>query len=74
MREYDVTALTSAEPEAARGELAASLALGRPGSLVRALMRARMAAIDAELVGRAAARPGLPGSPRTQAPGGRYSG
>jgi hypothetical protein len=32
MREHDVTALTAAELEAARRELAASLALARPGS------------------------------------------
>jgi hypothetical protein len=56
MREHDVTALTAAELEAARRELAASLA--RPGSPVREPIQARMAAIDAELAGRAAARPG----------------
>ena len=60
MREHDVTALTAAELVAARRELAASLALARPGSPVRAPIRARMAAIDAELAGRAAARPGYP--------------
>ncbi len=32
MREHDVTALTAAELEAARRELATSLALARPGS------------------------------------------
>ncbi len=74
MREHDVTALTAAELEAARRELATSLALARPGSPVRAVIRARMAAIDAELAGRATARPGLPGSPRTQPPAGGYSG
>jgi hypothetical protein len=68
MREHEVTALTTAELEAARRELAASLALARPGSPVRAPIRARMAAIDAELAGRTAARPGLPGSPRAQPP------
>jgi hypothetical protein len=72
MREHDVTVLTAAELDAARRELAASLA--RPGSAVRALIRARMAAIDSELAGRAAARPGLPGSPRTQPTAGGYSG
>jgi hypothetical protein len=56
MREHDVTALTAAELEAARRELAASLTLARPGSPVRAVIQARMAAIDAELAGRAAAR------------------
>jgi hypothetical protein len=35
MREHDVTALTAAELEAARRELAASLALARPGSPAR---------------------------------------
>ena len=74
MREHDVTALTAAELEAARRELAASLALARPGSPVRAVIRARMAVIYAELAGRATARPGLPGSPRTQPPAGGYSG
>jgi hypothetical protein len=69
-----VTALTAAELEAARRGLAASLALARPGSPVRAVIRARMAVIDAELAGRATARPGLPGSPRTQPPAGGYSG
>jgi len=70
MREHDVTALSAAELEAARRELAASLALTRPGSPVRT----RMAAIDAELAGRAAARPGLPGSPRAQPPPGEHLG
>ncbi len=56
MREHDVTVLASAKLEAARRELAASLALARPGSPVRPVIQARMAAIDAELAGRAAAR------------------
>ena len=51
MREHDVTALTAAELEAARRELAASLALAPLGSLVRSPIRARLAAIDAELAG-----------------------
>ena len=42
MREHDVTALTAAELEAARRELAASLALARPGSPVRAPIQARL--------------------------------
>jgi hypothetical protein len=64
MREHDVTALTAAELEAARRELAASLALARPGSPVRAPIQARLAAVDAELAGRAAARrAGSAGSP-----------
>ena len=74
MREHDVTALTAAELEAARRELAASLALAQPGSPVQVLIRARMAAIDAELAGRAAARPGLPGSPGARTPPGRHPG
>ena len=72
MREHDMTALTADELEAARRELAASLALARPGSPVLVPIRARMAAIDAELAGRTAARPGLPGSPRAQPPPGGY--
>jgi len=68
MHEHDVTALTIAELEAARRELAGSLALARSSSPVRAPIRTRMAAIDAELAGRAAARPGLPDSPHAQPP------
>jgi hypothetical protein len=64
VREHDVAGLTAAELEAARRELAASLALSRPGSPIQAPIRARMAAIEAELAGRAFARPGLPGSSR----------
>ena len=71
MREHDVSALTAAELEAARRELAASLALARPGSPVRVPIQARMAAIDAELAGRAATRPAYP-APR--APGSRRAG
>lgn len=74
MREHDVAALTAVELEAARSELAASLALARPGSPVRAPIHARMAAIDAELAGRAAARPGLPSSPRARSTGGEHAG
>jgi hypothetical protein len=63
MREHDVTALADAELEAARRELAAGLALARPGSPVRAAIQARIAAIDTELAGRPAARrAGSPGS------------
>jgi hypothetical protein len=64
MREHDVAALYAVELEAARRELAASLA--RPGSPVRVPIQACLAAIDAELAGRAAARPGLRGSPRAR--------
>ena len=63
-----MAALTAAELEAARRELAVSLALARPGSPVQVPILNRMAAIDAELAGRAAAQPGLPGSPPAQAP------
>ena len=64
MRDHDVTALTGRELEVARRELAASLALARPGSPVRAPILAQMSAIDSELARRAAGRPdGLPGSP-----------
>jgi hypothetical protein len=70
MPDHDVAALSAAELAAARRELAASLALARPGSPVRMPIQARMAAIDAELAGRAAARPGLPGSPRARPPDG----
>jgi len=56
MREHDMAALTAAELEAARRELAASLALARPGSPVHAPIQARLAAIDTELAGRGAAR------------------
>ena len=41
MREHDVAALTAAELEAARRELAASLALARPGSASAGRTRAR---------------------------------
>ena len=74
MREHDVTALTAGELDAASRELAASLALARPGSPVHAPIQAHLAAIDAELAGRAAARPGLPGSPRTRPPDGGHGG
>lgn len=74
MREHDVTALTTAELETARRELAASLALAQPDSPVCAPIQAHLAAIDAELAGRAATRPGLPGSPRARPPDGGHAG
>ena len=74
MREHDVAALTAVELEAARRELAASLALARPGSPVRAPIHARMAAIEAELAGRADARPGLPSSPRVRSTDDEHAG
>ena len=49
----DVSHLTPGELERARRELAASLALARPGSRVRGPILAHMTAIDAELAGRA---------------------
>ena len=59
MREHDVTTLTAAELNRARRELAASLALARPGSPVRAPILARISAIDAEVARRSTpARPG----------------
>jgi hypothetical protein len=64
MRDYDVTALTAGELERARRDLAASLALARPGSSARVPILAQMSAIDIELAQRATGRPGeLPGSP-----------
>ena len=64
MRDHDVTALTGRELEQARRDLAASLALARPGSPVRAPILAQMTAIDAELAARSGARPGeSPSSP-----------
>jgi len=64
VRDHDVTALTSRELQRARRELAASLALAKPDSPVRAPILAQMKAIDAELADRSAAQPkALPGSP-----------
>ena len=48
-RPHDVSALTGAELERTRRELAASLALARPGSPARVPILAHLAAIDAEL-------------------------
>ncbi len=53
-RPHDVTGLTPRELEQARRELAASLALARPGSPVAVPITARLTAIDAELAGRTA--------------------
>ena len=52
MREHDVSALTARELERARRELAASLALTRPGSSARVPILATMNAIDTELAQR----------------------
>jgi hypothetical protein len=58
VRDHDVTTLTAAELDLARRELAASLALARPGSPIRAPILGRMSAIDTELAGRSTlARP-----------------
>ena len=51
-RQYDAAGLTVGELERTRRELAASLALTRPGSPVRAPIQAQIAAIDAELAAR----------------------
>jgi len=64
VRDHDVTTLTGRELEQARRELAASLALARPGSPARVPILARLKAIDAELTGRSDARlDELPSSP-----------
>jgi hypothetical protein len=60
VRDHDMTKLTAAQLERARRELAASLALARPGSPVRAPILARISAVDAELAVR--------GNPATTAP------
>jgi hypothetical protein len=52
MRGHDVAALTAVELDRARRELAASLALARTDSPVRAPIEARLSAIDAELAAR----------------------
>lgn len=65
VREHDMTALTLAELERARRELAASLALARPGSPVCVPIQAQLTAIDAELARRVATRPDeTPRSPK----------
>jgi len=57
-RVHDVSGLTSSNLERARRELTASLALVRPCSPARVPILAQMNAIDAELAGPAAKRPG----------------
>jgi len=49
MRDHDVSHLTDAELDRARRQLAASLALARPDSPVRAPILSHMSAIDTEL-------------------------
>jgi hypothetical protein len=56
-RPHDVSELTAAELERARRELAASLALARPGSMTTVPILARISAIDAELARRHGASP-----------------
>jgi len=56
-RPPDVSTLTSRELEHTRRELQAALALARPGSPVRAPILALLAAINAELAGRAGQQP-----------------
>ena len=51
-RLHNMTALTAAELDRAKRELAASLALARPGSPVRVPILARLTAIDTELADR----------------------
>jgi hypothetical protein len=60
MREHDVSRLTTGELERARRELAASLALARPGSPARTPIAAQLHAVDAEIAARAAAGPPRP--------------
>jgi hypothetical protein len=65
VREPDVTALTFGELGRTRRELAASLALARPGSPVCVPIQAQLTALDAELARRVATRPDeSPGSPK----------
>jgi len=49
MREHDVTWMTYGELQRTRRELAANLALVRPGSPARVPIEAHMSAVDAEL-------------------------
>jgi hypothetical protein len=52
MRDHDVRSLTAVQLERARRELAAGLALARPGSPARIPMATQLHAIDAELAAR----------------------
>ena len=67
MREHEVTALTAAELEATRRELAASLALARLGSPVCAPIQAHLAASASWLVNPAATRARRSSAPRNAA-------
>jgi hypothetical protein len=53
MRDHAVSSLTDGELEHVRRELAASLALSRPGSPIHTPIQAQLSAIDAELAERA---------------------
>jgi len=57
MRDYDVHGLTAPELDQTRRDLAASLALAKPDSPIRAPILAHMDAIDTELAERSARRP-----------------
>lgn len=57
-RSHDVSGLTDAELERAKRDLQASLALARPGSTACVPMLARLNAVESELAGRSAGRPG----------------
>ena len=59
-RPPDVSRLTAGELDRTRRELAAALALTRPGSPARTPIRAHIAAIDAELAARAGGPPASP--------------
>jgi hypothetical protein len=52
MRNHNVAGLSDAELDRARRELAASLALARPGSPIRVPILSHMSAIDTELASR----------------------
>ena len=52
MRHHDARHLTSGELARARRELAASMALSRPGSPIRAPIQAQLSAIDTEVARR----------------------
>jgi hypothetical protein len=56
-RPPEVSALTLGELERTRRELAAALALARPGSPAQALIRTHLATIDAELTRRPSQQP-----------------
>jgi len=58
MREHDVTTVTTCDLGLARRELAASLALTRPGSPAQVPIPARLSTIDTELATRPALEPG----------------